>query len=347
MMGGGGSVGFAGSQSGGAPIGGETSTSNASSANSAAAAGAPQAFKLIHPVSSPKITAVFGQKKSSYSGEIVWPNGHKGVDYAAKQGDPIYAAADGEVIPTDSGGELGNYVKIKHANGMYTFYAHLSSKSVSQGTVKQGQPIGSAGNTGTKSFGVHLHFALSTSGTTAGAIDPAPYMSVSASSLGVTASNPEQSSSGATPAASGETATGGSGEDTSGRTLSSATNILEITSSGYKASSGATGVSSVDALSAASFVSAKTGASQAANRPNEGGEGYTGDEGDSVYVSPTGASRILRGAKAKSSAGQVSTNNVTINLTIAQATDDEARRFAVMVKRTLEEDSMMTRMART
>jgi hypothetical protein len=361
MMGGGGSAGFAGSQSNGAPIGGDTGTSNASAsgspspstlpsgsgANASAAAGAPQAFKLIHPVPNPKITAVFGQKKSSFSGDIVWPNGHKGVDYAAKQGDPIYAAADGEVMPTDSGGQLGNYVKIKHANGMYTFYAHLSSKSVSQGRVKQGQPIGSAGNTGTKSFGVHLHFALSTSSTTTGAIDPAPYMSGAASSLGVTASNPEQGASGATPSPSGDTATGGSGEDTSGRTLSSATNLLEITSSGYSAAGGASSVAKLDSLSAASFVSAKTGASEAANRPNEGGEGYTGDEDDKVYISPTGASRVVRGANRKSSAGQVSTNNVTINLTIAQATDDEAKRFAVMVKRTLEQESMMNRMART
>lgn len=360
MMGGSGG-GFAGTQQSGAPIGGDTGTSNASASSApspsnvqgssgssaSAAAGAPQAFKLIHPVPNPKITAVFGQKKSSFSGEIVWPNGHKGVDYEAKQGAPIYAAADGEVMPTDSGGQLGNYVKIKHSNGMYTFYAHLSSKSVSQGTVKQGQPIGAAGNTGTKSFGVHLHFALSTSSTTAGAIDPAPYMSGAASSLGVTASNPEQGASGATPAASGDTATGGSGEDTSGRTLSSATNLLEITSSGYSAAAGSSSVAQLDSLSAASFVSAKTGASQAANRPNEGGEGYTGDEDDKVYISPTGASRVVRGANRKPSAGQVSTNNVTINLTIAQATDDEAKRFAVMVKRTLEQESMMNRMART
>ena len=343
MMGGSGG-GFAGTQQGGAPIGGDTGTSNASASS---ASGAPQAFKLVHPVSSPKITAVFGQKKSSFSGDIVWPNGHKGVDYAAKLGDPVYAAADGEVMSTDSGGQLGNYVKIKHSNGMYTFYAHLSSKSVSQGTVKQGQPIGAAGNTGTKSFGVHLHFALSTSSTTAGAIDPAPYMSGAASSLGVTASNPEQSDSGATPAASGDTATGGSGEDTSGRTLSSATNLLEITSSGYSAAGGSSSVAKLDSLSAASFVSAKTGASQAANRPNEGGEGYTGDEDDKVYISPTGASRVVREANRPASAGQVSTNNVTINVTIAQATDDEAKRFAVMVKRTLEEESMMNRMART
>lgn len=333
-----------------APIGGDNVVGNASAgasgASASAASGAPQAFKLVHPVSNPRITAVFGQKKSSFSGDIVWPNGHKGVDYAAKLGDAIYAAADGEVMSTDGGGELGNYVKIKHDNGMFTFYAHLSAVSVRQGRVRQGQPVGAAGNTGTKSMGVHLHFALSTSATTSGAVDPSPYMSGAASSLGVTASNPEQGSSGGTPSASGDTATGGSGEDTSGRTLSSATNLLEISSSGYTAAGGASSVAGLDSLSAASFVSAKTGASEAANRPNEGGEGYTGDD-ESAYISPTGASRLVSRPKSRTKSGTASTNNVTINLTIAQATDDEARRFAVMVKRTLEEDSMMNRMART
>jgi hypothetical protein len=337
MMGGGG--GFGGG--GGAPIGGDTGTANAS-----AAAGAPQAFSLIHPVSSPKITATFGIKKSPRSGEIVWPNGHKGVDYEAKLGTPIFAAADGEVMSTNSGGELGNYVKLKHDNGMYTFYAHLSSVNVSQGRVKQGQQIGGAGNTGTRSFGVHLHFALSTSATTANAIDPSPYMSGAASSVGMAENNPEQSASGAAPSASGETATGNSGEDTSGGSQSSATNLLQISSSGYTAAGGASAPSSVEALSAASFVSAKTNASVAANGPGEGGDGYTGGD-DGTYISPTGASRPTRAASYKGKQGAATTNNVVINLTIAQATEDEAKRFAVMVKRTLEEDSMMSKMART
>ena len=340
QMMGGGSAGFGGGNRG-APIGGDTGTSNAS-----AAAGAPQAFHLVHPVSNPKITAPFGIKKSPRSGQIVWPNGHKGVDYEAKLGTPIFAAADGEVMSTNSGGELGNYVKLKHDNGMYTFYAHLSSVNVSQGRVKQGQQIGGAGNTGTRSFGVHLHFALSTSATTANAIDPAPYMSGAASSVGMAESNPEQSASGSSPAASGETATGKSGEDTSGGSQSSATNLLEISSSGYTAAGGASAPSSVESLSAAHFVSAKTTASVAANGPSEGGDGYVGGE-DDPYISPTGASRPSRAASYKNKAGSSTTNNVTINVSIAQATEDEAKKFAVMVKRTLEEDSMMKKMART
>jgi murein DD-endopeptidase MepM/ murein hydrolase activator NlpD len=340
-MGGGSAPGGFGGGSSSHPIGGETSTSNAS-----AEAGAPQAFKLVHPVSSPKITATFGQKKSSFSGEIVWPNGHKGVDYAAKQGDTIFAAADGEVMPTEGGGQLGSYVKIKHDNGMYTFYAHLSSVAVRQGRVKQGQPVGGAGNTGTKSFGVHLHFALSTSATTANAIDPAPYMSGAASSLGVTASNPEQTSSGALPAANGETATGGSGEDTSGASLAGATNILEVTSTGYGAAGGASASSEIEGLSAASFPSANTAASTAVNGPSEGGEGYTGDD-ESAQVSSSGVSRVVKRPAAKAKPATATTNNVIINLTIAQASDDEAKRFARMVKQTLEEDSMMRKMART
>ena len=338
MAGGGGGGGFGG---GGAPVGGDTGTANAS-----AAAGAPQSFKLVHPVTPAKITAVFGQKKSSFSGEIVWPNGHKGVDYETKLGQTVFAAADGEVMPTDSGGELGNYVKLKHDNGMYTFYAHLSSKTVSQGRVKQGQPIGAAGNTGTKSMGVHLHFALSTSASTVGAVDPAPYMSGTASSLGMTASNPEQSASGATPSPSGDTASGGSGEDTSAKPASSATSLLTITSSGYTAAGGASATTTVEPISAGSFVSSKSGASAAAN-PGEGGEGYEGEEKNSAYISPTGTSRLSTSTAVKSRQVAATNNNVTINLTIANASDEEAKRFAVMVKRTLENDSMMKRMART
>lgn len=326
---------------GGAPIGGDTGTANAS-----AAAGAPQAFKLIHPVTPAKITAVFGQKKSSFSGEIVWPNGHKGVDYETKLGQTVFAAADGEVMPSDSGGELGTHVKLKHDNGMYTFYAHLSSKTVTQGRVKQGQPIGAAGNTGTKSMGVHLHFALSTSASTVGAVDPSPYMSGTASSLGMTASDPEQGASGATPSPSGATASGGSGEDTSAKPASSATSLLTITSSGYTAAGGVSATTTVEPISAGSFVSSKSGASAVAN-PGEGGEGYEGEEKNSAYISPTGTSRLSTSTAVKSKQVAATNNNVIINLTIANASDEEAKRFAVMVKRTLENDSMMKRMART
>lgn len=90
-------------------------------------------------------------------------HGHNGVDLAASYGAPILAAADGQVVISRSGGwngGYGNYVVIRHNNGVQTLYAHLSQTLVSAGeTVSQGQPIGKMGSSG-DSTGVHLHFEV-------------------------------------------------------------------------------------------------------------------------------------------------------------------------------------------
>lgn len=97
---------------------------------------------------------------------------HRGVDYAAPQGTPVYAIGDGYVVRKgwDSGGG-GNYLKIKH-NGVYTTgYLHLSSfaKGITQGKfVKQGDIIGYVGQTGLAT-GPHLDFRFYKNGH---AIDP-------------------------------------------------------------------------------------------------------------------------------------------------------------------------------
>ena len=97
---------------------------------------------------------------------------HRGVDYAAPQGTPVYAIGDGYIVKKgwDSKGG-GNYLKIKH-NGVYTTgYLHLKSfaKGISQGTfVKQGQIIGYVGQTGLAT-GPHLDFRFYMNGH---AIDP-------------------------------------------------------------------------------------------------------------------------------------------------------------------------------
>lgn len=97
---------------------------------------------------------------------------HRGVDYAAPQGTPVYAIGDGYVVKRgwDSKGG-GNYLKIKH-NGIYTTgYLHLQSfaKGIAQGTfVKQGQVIGYVGQTGLAT-GPHLDFRFYKNGQ---AIDP-------------------------------------------------------------------------------------------------------------------------------------------------------------------------------
>lgn len=91
-------------------------------------------------------------------------HGHNGIDIAAPIGTPILAARGGRVTLVRGGsgwnGGYGNYIVITHENGIQTLYAHLNSISVSQGDmVKQGEQIGSSGNTG-RSTGPHLHFEV-------------------------------------------------------------------------------------------------------------------------------------------------------------------------------------------
>lgn len=90
-------------------------------------------------------------------------HGYNGVDYAAAAGTSIRAAAAGEVIISKSSGwngGYGQYVVIKHANGVQTLYAHLSANYVSVGDwVTAGESIGAMGNTG-RSTGTHLHFEV-------------------------------------------------------------------------------------------------------------------------------------------------------------------------------------------
>ena len=87
---------------------------------------------------------------------------HKGMDFAAKKGEPIKAAASGVVVRAQRAGGYGNYVMIRHENGYVTAYAHLSGyhENIKAGVrVRKGQTIGYVGSTG-RSTGPHLHFEL-------------------------------------------------------------------------------------------------------------------------------------------------------------------------------------------
>jgi LysM repeat protein len=95
------------------------------------------------------------------SGNDYWP-GHLGIDIAAGQGAPVYAADSGVVTMATGGYNYGygNVIQIDHGNGYSTVYAHLSSMGVSLcQSVSAGQWIGAAGNTG-NSQGAHLHFEV-------------------------------------------------------------------------------------------------------------------------------------------------------------------------------------------
>ena len=86
---------------------------------------------------------------------------HKGMDFSAPTGTPIYAPSDGKVIRVDSrSAGYGKHIRIDHGFGYVTLYAHLSEYNVRRGQqVKRGDVIGFVGNTG-RSVAPHLHYEI-------------------------------------------------------------------------------------------------------------------------------------------------------------------------------------------
>jgi murein DD-endopeptidase MepM/ murein hydrolase activator NlpD len=87
---------------------------------------------------------------------------HKGIDFAAPKGTPIFAAGGGRVVAAGRNGGYGNYIRIRHSGEYSTAYAHLSrfAKGIRPGQrVRQGQVIGYIGTTG-RSTGPHLHYEV-------------------------------------------------------------------------------------------------------------------------------------------------------------------------------------------
>jgi murein DD-endopeptidase MepM/ murein hydrolase activator NlpD len=89
---------------------------------------------------------------------------HRGTDYAAPKGTPVYAAGDGRIVEAGYTRSNGNYVFIQHGEGFKTHYLHLNKKRVKRGDrVKQGQVIGTVGSTGAAT-GPHLHYEFLVNG---------------------------------------------------------------------------------------------------------------------------------------------------------------------------------------
>jgi len=109
------------------------------------------------------ITGVFGLKRF-YNGEARRP--HTGIDYAGKIGSLIKASADGKVIIADNFFFNGNAVFIDHGRGLISVYIHMDKILVkSNQTVKQGDTIGTIGQTG-RTTGPHLHYGIYLNQTT-------------------------------------------------------------------------------------------------------------------------------------------------------------------------------------
>ncbi len=120
-------------------------------------------FLMKTPINGARLSSSFGRRRHPISG---YSRLHKGTDFAARSGTPIFAAGNGVVERASRYGGYGKYVRIQHANGYETAYAHMSryGPRVRKGRrVRQGDIIGYVGSTGA-STGPHLHYEVLVNG---------------------------------------------------------------------------------------------------------------------------------------------------------------------------------------
>ncbi|QJE74909.1 M23 family metallopeptidase [Aerophototrophica crusticola] len=114
---------------------------------------------LRTPVDGARLTSGFGMRMHPLLG---YSKMHKGADFGAPTGTPVFAAGDGIVEEAGQKGAYGNYVRIRHNREIATAYAHLSrfGSGLRRGArVNQGDVIGYVGSTG-RSTGPHLHYEV-------------------------------------------------------------------------------------------------------------------------------------------------------------------------------------------
>ncbi|MGF1476989.1 MAG: peptidoglycan DD-metalloendopeptidase family protein [Geminicoccaceae bacterium] len=116
-------------------------------------------FLLRTPIDGARISSGYGMRRHPILG---YNRMHKGIDFAAPTGTPIYAAGDGTVAEIGRKGAYGNYIRIRHDGDYSTAYAHMArfANGLKRGArVKQGQQIGRVGATG-RVTGPHLHYEV-------------------------------------------------------------------------------------------------------------------------------------------------------------------------------------------
>ncbi|MFD5080918.1 M23 family metallopeptidase [Streptomyces sp. NPDC058371] len=136
---------------------------------------AKKAASWIDPVKKYTLSASFAQAGN------MWSSTHSGQDFAVATGTQVMAAHGGTVVKAGGNGAgdgpaYGNAVVIKHGNGTYSQYAHLSRIDVKVGqVVSTGQHIALSGSTGNSS-GPHLHFEIRTTPNYGSAVDPVAFL---------------------------------------------------------------------------------------------------------------------------------------------------------------------------
>jgi murein DD-endopeptidase MepM/ murein hydrolase activator NlpD len=134
---------------------------------------------LKTPVDGARITSGFGMRMHPVLG---FSKMHKGIDFGAPTGTPIFAAGTGTIVEIGKKGAYGNYIRIRHSGEYQTAYAHMSkfAKGLKKGAkVKQGEVIGYVGATG-RVTGPHLHYEIMMGGAQ---VNPAKVKTVASNKL--------------------------------------------------------------------------------------------------------------------------------------------------------------------
>lgn len=124
-----------------------------------------QRLLMLTPINGARLSSHFSRARRHPI--LGYTRRHNGTDFAAPTGTPVLAAGNGIVERANRYGSFGNYVRIRHANGYKTAYAHLNgfAPGIRAGArVTQGQVIAYVGTTG-RSTGPHLHYEVHHNGT--------------------------------------------------------------------------------------------------------------------------------------------------------------------------------------
>ncbi|MFJ4875079.1 M23 family metallopeptidase [Streptomyces sp. NPDC088745] len=122
--------------------------------------------KYVLPVKQHGLSAYYGQAG------VNWAAVHTGIDFPVDMGTPVMAATDG-TVSYQYNSAYGNMMKVVSPKGVETWYCHLSRTKMRSGTVKAGDVIGYAGDSG-NSTGAHLHFEVRPGGGSA--VDPLAWL---------------------------------------------------------------------------------------------------------------------------------------------------------------------------
>ncbi|MEV7419714.1 M23 family metallopeptidase [Streptomyces sp. NPDC089919] len=145
----------------------EAAAKAAAAAKAEAARLAQLAKSYVLPTSAYTLTSHYGDSGS------MWSSGHHtGLDFAAPTGTPVKAVHGGTVVSAGWSGPYGYRIVLRLADGTELWYCHLSSMSVTSGTVTTGETIGRVGATGNVT-GAHLHLEVREGGST---VDPLSWL---------------------------------------------------------------------------------------------------------------------------------------------------------------------------